>query len=173
MNALLVYPEFPNTFWSYKHALKFIRKKAAFPPLGLLTLGAMLPEEWSLRLVDLNVRNLTAKDLSWADCAFVSAMAVQRNSTNRVIAELKAAGIRVVAGGPLFTSEPESFGAVDHLVLNEAEMTLRGFLSDLERGKPGRVWQAAEQKPGPVGQREIHPPGRASSTSWFYCRLRP
>ena len=80
MNALLVYPEFPNTFWSYKHALKFIRKKAAFPPLGLLTLGAMLPEEWSLRLVDLNVRNLTAKDLSWADCAFVSAMAVQRNS---------------------------------------------------------------------------------------------
>lgn len=142
MNALLVYPEFPNTFWSYKHALKFIRKKAAFPPLGLLTLGAMLPEEWSLRLVDLNVRNLTAKDLSWADCAFVSAMAVQRNSTNLVISELKAAGIRVVAGGPLFTSEPESFEYVDHLVLNEAEMTLRVFLSDLERGKPQRVYNS-------------------------------
>ena len=143
MNALLVYPEFPSTFWSYKYALTFIRKKAAFPPLGLLTLGAMLPEEWSLRLVDLNVRNLTPKDLSWADCAYVSAMAVQRKSTNRVIAELKAAGITVVAGGPLFTSEPESFEAVDHLLLNEAEMTLRDFLSDLESGKPQRVYNSS------------------------------
>ena len=94
-------------------------------------------------MVDLNVRNLTAKDLSWADCAYVSAMVVQRKSTNRVITELKAAGITVVAGGPLFTSEPESFEAVDHLVLNEAETTLRGFLSDLESGKPQRVYNSS------------------------------
>jgi hypothetical protein len=83
MNALLVYPEFPNTFWSYKHALKFIRKKAAFPPLGLLTIGSMLPEEWSLRLVDLNVCHLTAKDLSWADCALGSATKIRKSRHRR------------------------------------------------------------------------------------------
>jgi radical SAM superfamily enzyme YgiQ (UPF0313 family) len=143
MNALLVYPEFPNTFWSYKHALKFIRKKAAFPPLGLLTLAALLPPQWSLRLVDQNVRKLTAKDLAWADLAFISAMAVQRTSTLRLIAELKAAGITVVAGGPLFTSEPDAFDAVDHLVLNEAEMTLPVFLSDLRRVNPRRVYRSS------------------------------
>jgi hypothetical protein len=80
MKILLVYPEFPDTFWSFKHALKFIRKKAASPPLGLLTVAAMLPAEWEKRLVDLNVTSLTQADLAWADYVFVSAMIVQRDS---------------------------------------------------------------------------------------------
>ena len=67
MKALLIYPEFPDTFWSFKHALKFIRKKSAYPPLGLLTVGAMLPKEWSKRAVDCNVKKITEKDLAWAE----------------------------------------------------------------------------------------------------------
>ncbi|NIM99032.1 MAG: B12-binding domain-containing radical SAM protein, partial [candidate division Zixibacteria bacterium] len=107
--VLLIYPEFPDTFWSFKHALKFIRKKAAYPPLGLLTVAAMLPEDWPKRLIDVNVTKLTEKDLAWADCAFISAMVVQRDSARQIIARCKEAGLRVVAGGPLFTSEYEQF----------------------------------------------------------------
>jgi len=78
MNVLLLYPEFPDTFWSMKHALKFVRKRASLPPLGLLTVAAMLPADWDARLVDVNVRSLKAKDLDWADLVFVSAMIAQR-----------------------------------------------------------------------------------------------
>ena len=120
MKVLLLYPVFPDTFWSFKHALKFIRKKSGAPPLGLLTVAAMLPPAWETRLVDLNVRGLTQEDLAWADCAFVSAMIVQRDSTQKAIARCKEAGLKVVAGGPLFTMEHERFPEVDHFVLNEA-----------------------------------------------------
>jgi radical SAM superfamily enzyme YgiQ (UPF0313 family) len=144
MNVLLIYPEFPDTFWSFKHALEFVGKRAALPPLGLLTVASMLPREWSQRLVDINVRHLTKKDLAWADCAFVSAMAVQRESARRVIARCKGAGLRIVAGGPLFQIEHEKFEAVDHFILNEAEPTLPTFLRDLAQGNPGRVYSSAE-----------------------------
>ena len=144
MNILLIYPEFPDTFWSFKHALKFIRKKAALPPLGLLTLAAMLPEDWSKRLVDVNVTKLTEKDLAWADCAYISAMVVQRESARKTIAKCKALGLKVIAGGPLFTSEKESFVDVDHFVLNEAEITLPRFLEDLEKGFAKRIYETTE-----------------------------
>lgn len=144
MKTLLIYPEFPDTFWSFKHALKFIHKKAAFPPLGLLTLGAMLPKEWSTRLIDLNVKPVTEKDLAWADAAFISAMSVQRDSAHQIIARCKAGGLKVVAGGPLFTSEYEKFDQVDHFVLNEAELTLPLFLADLERGFAKPVYKTSE-----------------------------
>ncbi|MBW1681634.1 MAG: B12-binding domain-containing radical SAM protein [Deltaproteobacteria bacterium] len=144
MKALLIYPQFPDTFWSFKHALKFIQKKSAYPPLGLLTVAAMLPEEWELRLVDLNVTKLTERDLEWADCAFISAMAVQRTSARQAASCCKKAGLRVVAGGPLFSAEHESFTEVDHFVLNEAEITLPSFLKDLERGCPERVYSTTE-----------------------------
>lgn len=144
MNVILLYPEFPDTFWSFKHALKFIRKKAAFPPLGLLTLGAMLPRGWSIRLIDLNVTKLTQEDLKWADLAFISAMAVQRASARETISECKEAGLPVVAGGPLFISEYEQFPEVDHFVLNEAELTLPLFLADLKHHTPRRVYRTAQ-----------------------------
>lgn len=144
MNILFVYPEFPDTFWSFRHALKFIRKKATSPPLGILTVAAMLPPEWQVRLVDLNVAGLTQKDLSWADYVFVSAMVVQRKSAFQVIARCKSAGVKVVAGGPLFTSEHDSFPEVDHFVLNEAEITLPQFLADLENGSPRRIYTTDE-----------------------------
>ncbi|MEW6486578.1 MAG: B12-binding domain-containing radical SAM protein [Thermodesulfobacteriota bacterium] len=144
MNILLIFPEFPDTFWSFRHALKFVRRSAAYPPLGLLTVAALLPPAWEKRLVDLNVRRLADEDLGWADLAFVSAMGVQRPSARRVVDRCREAGVPVVAGGPLFTAEPEAFPEVAHLVLNEAELTLPPFLEDLAQGSPKRVYASKD-----------------------------
>lgn len=144
MRILLLYPEFPDTFWSFKNALKFINKKATNPPLGLLTVAAMLPQEWEKRLVDLNTRPLTDQDLAWADMVMISAMDIQRQSAHVVINRCKSAGIKVVAGGPLFTEEHDKFPQVDHFVLNEAELTLPLFLNDLAAGCPKPVYMSRE-----------------------------
>jgi len=144
MNVLLIYPKFPDTFWSFKYALKFVRRKAANPPLGLLTVAAMLPDEFQKRLVDVNVEDLKDDDLSWADMAFIGAMAVQRDSAQQIIARCKAVGTKIVAGGPLFTGEYDQFEDVDHFVLNEAELTLPLFLADLAKGCAKRVYETTE-----------------------------
>lgn len=144
MKVLLLYPEFPDTFWSFKHAVKFIGKRAAFPPLGLLTVAAMLPASWEKRLVDTNVRRLRDGDLAWADAVFISAMIAQRDSARALIARCRAAGKTVVAGGPLFSVEHEQFAEVDHFVLNEAEVTLPQFLRDWQDGCARRVYSSTE-----------------------------
>jgi radical SAM superfamily enzyme YgiQ (UPF0313 family) len=144
MRILLVYPEFPDTFWSFKHALRFIHKKAASPPLGLLTVAAMLPADWEKRLVDLNVTDLTTNDLAWADYVFISAMIVQREAARALISRCKDFGAKVVAGGPLFTMEHEHFPEVDHFVLNEAELTLPLFLADLASETPQSLYSTTE-----------------------------
>ena len=144
MKVLLLYPKFPDTFWSFKHALKFIHKRAALPPLGLLTVAAMLPRLWEKRLVDLNVGDLAERDLQWADQVFISAMTVQRESARALIARCRSAGKTVVAGGPLFTSEHDQFPGVDHFVLNEAEVTLPDYLRDLEHGRPQPLYSTKE-----------------------------
>ena len=141
---LLVYPECPETFWSFSHALKFISKKASLPPLGLLTVAALLPAGWRKRLVDMNVGKLTDEDLLWADYVFLSAMSIQRASVNAVIERCRRLEVKIVAGGPLFTASPEEFGTADHLVLNEAEITLPLFLRDLEEGRPGKIYSSDE-----------------------------
>ena len=143
MKVLLIYPKFPDTFWSFSYALRFIGKKAAFPPLGLLTVAAMLPEQFQKRLVDVNVDRLTDDDLSWADMAFIGGMAVQRDSAKKIIARCKQSGLKVIAGGPLFTAEPDEFGEVDHLVLGEAELTLPPFLEDLKNGRAKKIYRAS------------------------------
>ena len=134
LKILLVYPQYPDTFWSFKHALKFISKKAAFPRLGLLTVAAMLPQEWEKKLVDMNTDSLSNKDIEWADYVFISAMAVQSASVKNVIERCKKLETKIVAGGPLFTTGYQAFDNVDHLVLNEAEITLPPFLEDLKNG---------------------------------------
>lgn len=144
MNVLLLYPQFPPTFWSYTYALKFIGRKAVTPPLGLLTVAALLPPDFSVRLVDLNVTPLRERDLAWADYAFISAMEVQQHTARALIARCRAAHVPVVAGGPLFTSQPDLFPEVDHLVLNEAELTLPPFLADLAAGHPRRLYSTKE-----------------------------
>ncbi len=135
MRALLVYPRNPDTFWSFKHALKFISKKALHPPLGLATVAAMLPASWEKRLIDENVEPLRDKHLAWADYVFISAMAIQRKSVQQVVARCQAMGVKIVAGGPLFTTDYQEFEGIDHFVLGEAEVTLPFFLEDLAAGR--------------------------------------
>jgi len=144
MKILLIYPKYPDTFWSFKHALKFISKKAAFPPLGLLTVASMLPKEWERKLIDMNVSVLTEEDLEWADYVFISAMVIQKTSAREVIRRCKKMGIKIVAGGPLFTTGYEEFEDIDHLVLNEAENTLPSFLDDLKNGCAQHMYTSKE-----------------------------
>jgi len=143
MKILLIWPKYPETFWSFKYALKFISKKAAFPPLGLLTVAAMLPEKWQKRLVDMNVEHLNDEDLKWADYIFISGMIVQRESIKEVMEKCKRIGKAVVAGGPFFTNNPAIFKKeIDHFVLGEAEDTLNLFLKDLRNGYPKETYQS-------------------------------
>jgi radical SAM superfamily enzyme YgiQ (UPF0313 family) len=138
--VLLVYPRMPPTYWSFRYAMPFIGKKAAFPPLGLLTVAALLPEDFEVSLVDMNVRRLTDSDLEWADIVFTSSMIVQRDSLDKVIGLSKKHGKKVVAGGPYPTSMNANIPGVDHFVLNEAETTLPRFLEDYLRGEAKPIY---------------------------------
>jgi radical SAM superfamily enzyme YgiQ (UPF0313 family) len=142
MKILLVYPETPPTFWSFKKALSFIAKKAAEPPLGLLTVAGLLPEEWEKKLIDLNISHLSDEQILWADYVFLGGMSIQRRSFKEVTARCNRLGVRVVAGGPLCTMHHQELSGVDHFVLGEAEITLPPFLADLRRGEPRRVYSA-------------------------------
>ncbi|MFH1661878.1 MAG: B12-binding domain-containing radical SAM protein [Candidatus Falkowbacteria bacterium] len=145
MNILLVYPKYPDTFWSFKHVLKFISKKAAFPPLGLLTVSSLLPKKWNKQLIDVNVEDLEDKHIFWADMIFIGAMIVQKNSAQEIITRCKEKGKIVVAGGPAFTTSHEKFNGIDHFVLNEAEITLPLFLEDLKIGEAKHVYTSKER----------------------------
>jgi len=146
MNVVLVYPQIPETFWSFKHALRFVSRRASFPPLGLLTVAAMLPREWGKRLVDMNVARLSDADIRWADFVFLSAMVVQQDSAREVVDRCRRLDTKVVAGGPLFRPGYESFGFddVDHLVFGEAENILPRLLADLEHGCAAHVYSSLE-----------------------------
>ena len=145
MNILMVYPQFPDTFWSFKHALEFIGKKINNPPLGLLTISSLLPKDWSKKLIDLNIHALTNEDIRWADMIFISAMDVQRDSCQKITHRIKGFGKKIVAGGPLFTAEYENFPEVDYFVLNEGELTLPQFLSDFSSNvEPKRIYSTEQ-----------------------------
>jgi len=145
MNVLLVYPRYPNTFWSFKYILRFISKKAASPPLGLMTVASMLPDEWNKKLVDVNISDITEEDIKWADIVFISAMIIQKDNTLEIIKKCKLQGKIIVAGGPLFTTTHEEFQGVDHFVLGEAEITLPLFLKDLEKGNPRHLYTSKKR----------------------------
>src|SRR5512146_237406 len=117
MKILLVSPRVPDTFWSFKHALRFVSKKAGEPPLGLLTVAAMLPRDWQKKLVDLNIRPLRDSDIKWADYVFLSAMSIQEKSARWVIEQCRRLNRKIVAGGPIFTSRHDDFEGIDHFVL--------------------------------------------------------
>lgn len=145
MNILLVYPENPDTFWSFKHALRFTNKKSSIPPLGLITVAAILPKEWNKKLVDVNISKLKTSDIKWADYVFISGMYVQTDSTNEIIAECKKHNVKIVGGGPLFTQNFNHYSHIDHLVLNEAEVTLPMFVNDILSGRtPQRIYRSNE-----------------------------
>ena len=154
MKVLLIFPQYPASFWSFKYALRFISKKAAVPPLGLITVSAMLPESWQKKLVDMNVSTLKTSDIIWADYVFISAMYIQKESVDYIIKECIRHKTKMVAGGPLFTQEYENYPQIDHFILNEAEITLPAFLNDLNSGYlPEKVYKTnkyADIKQTPV-----------------------
>jgi radical SAM superfamily enzyme YgiQ (UPF0313 family) len=152
MNALLIYPEFPETFWSFKYALSFLGKRAAQPPLGLMTVAALLPGAWNKRLVDINVERLRDRDLAWADVVLLSGMHIQRESLIGIVERCRARGLRTVVGGPIASSLPAAELKADHMVIGEAEALIAGLARDLEEGTAKSVYEAAERP-----QMEISP----------------
>jgi len=144
MNALLIYPEWPDTYWSFKHALPFEGKRSAYPPLGLLTIAPLLPGHWKKRLVDTNVRPLTDADLKWADVALLSGMLVHKQDLLGLLARCRARGLRTVIGGPVCSSVEELPQHADHVVVGEAEDLIVELAADLERGTAKPFYKAAE-----------------------------
>jgi radical SAM superfamily enzyme YgiQ (UPF0313 family) len=176
MKVLLINPEFPNTYWSFRHALSFDGKRSAYPPLGLLTVSALLPASWQRRLIDLEVRRLKRSDIEWADIVFVTAMLVQKESLRRVVERCKALGKRVVLGGPYVSTSAENVPDADHIFIGEAETTLPQFVKDLECGTAKRVYQAAERPPlstTPIADFKLAELNRYAAMSVQYSRGCP
>ena len=176
MNILLVYPQYPDTYWSFKHALKFISKKSANVPLGILTVASLLPEGWNKRLTDLNVSRLKDKDILWADFVFISAISVQSASVKQIIGQCKQLETKIVGGGPLFTEEHDQYPDIDHLVLNEAEITLPLLLDDLKNGNPKRIYRSdkfADMTNSPLPDYSLIRPVNYATTGIQYSRGCP
>jgi radical SAM superfamily enzyme YgiQ (UPF0313 family) len=144
MKVLLVYPRDPESFWSFRHVLRFVGKRSAFPPLGLLTVAAMLPRDWELRLLDSNVADLTDGDIAWADWVMLSGMIVHREPARAIARRCAAFGRPVIAGGPLFTTGHADFPEIPHFVLGEAEGVVDELVADLRAGAVKRAYRAAE-----------------------------
>jgi len=144
MKILLVYPQIPSTFWSFKSAVKFVSKKSTEPPLGLVTVAALLPEDWEKRIIDTNVTHLRDEDIKWADYLFITGMNIQKDSFKKIVRRSNELNTPVAAGGPMVTSDYKEFLGIDHFILNEGEITLPRFLADLERGEAEHVYQSDE-----------------------------
>ena len=147
MKILLVNPEFPETYWSFRYALPFEGKRSVFPPLGLLTVSSLLPRSCERRLVDLNIESLKASHLEWADMVFITGMLAQKESLHEVAARAKKLGKLIVLGGPYVTSTIEELPVADHIFQGEAETTLPQFFEDLERGEAKRIYKAPQRPP--------------------------
>ena len=176
MKVLLINPQFPDTYWSFRHALSFEGKRSAYPPLGLLTVAAMLPPSWQRRLIDMEVRRLKDSDIEWADMVFVTGMLIQKDALGRVVDRCKRLGKRVVVGGPYVSTSSESLPNADHIFIGEAETTLPQFFKDLERGEAKPTYQAAERPPlslTPVPEFALAELNRYSAMSVQYSRGCP
>ena len=176
MNALLIYPEWPDTYWSFKHALPFEGKRSAYPPLGLLTIAPLLPAHWKKRLVDTNIRSLTDADLTWADVALLSGMLVHKQDLLAILARCRAHGLRTVIGGPVTSSVEELPHHADHVVIGEAEELIEGLAADLEQGTAKPLYRAG-QFPGlvktPLPELSLIKPKHYSAMGIQYSRGCP
>lgn len=187
MRVLLLHPEFPDSFWSFRSVLELVGRRALSPPLGLITAAAMLPADWDLRLVDCAVRAPTEEDWRFADMVMITGMIVQKPSIVALITEAGRRGLPVVAGGPYATSVPEDFeeAGADYLVLDEAEITLAPFLADIAAegphrrapGAPARRYTAGGKKPDltatPVPRFDLLPLGAYDAMAVQYSRGCP
>jgi radical SAM superfamily enzyme YgiQ (UPF0313 family) len=147
MKILLVNPEFPDTYWSFRHALPFEGKRCVFPPLGLLTVSGLLPHSCERRLIDLNVEPLKDSQIEWADAVFITGMLAQKESLHEVVKRCKERGKLIVLGGPYVTSTIEELPYADHIFQGEAETTLPQFFDDLKCGQTKRIYKAPERPP--------------------------
>ena len=176
MNALLIYPEWPDTYWSFKHALSFEGKRSAYPPLGLLTIASLLPKHWTKRLVDTNIRRLTEADLKWADVALLSGILVHKQELLELLARCRSRGLTTVIGGPVTSSVEELPQHADHVVVGEAEELVAELAADLERGTAKPLYSAAE-RPGlsktPLPDLSLINPKHYSSMAIQYSRGCP
>jgi radical SAM superfamily enzyme YgiQ (UPF0313 family) len=176
MRALLVNPVFPNSYWSGKYALPFARRRSILPPLSLITVAALLPDSWDLRLIDLNVENLTDRDLRSADVVMLTGMVVQRESLQEVLARCRELGVRTVVGGPYTSSLPEELADADHLVIGEGEGVVEVLAADLERGEAKPVYRESdkpEMSETPVPRYDLLRPGAYHHMSLQYSRGCP
>jgi radical SAM superfamily enzyme YgiQ (UPF0313 family) len=176
MRVLLVNPEFPDTYWSFRHALSFEGKRSAYPPLGLLTVAAMLPLSWERRLIDMEVTRLDDADIEWADMIFVTGMLIQKDAVGRVVDRCKALRKRVAVGGPYVSTSTEHLPKADHIFIGEAETTLPQFLKDLERGEAKVTYRATERPPlslTPIPEFELAELSRYAAMSIQYSRGCP
>lgn len=176
MRILLIYPKTPDTFWSFKHALPFVAKRSAFPPLGLLTVAAMLPRHWELKLVDLNVANLHDADLRAADFVMISGMIVHKESVRSIVARCEKAGRTVIAGGPLFTTGHTAFPNIQTFVLGEAEDLMETVVADMEAGRLRRFYQAPNRPDvtrAPLPRWDLIEPRRYASMAVQFSRGCP
>ncbi len=139
--VLLVYPKIPTTYWSFEYVMPYIGARSLMPPLGLLTVASLIPAGYTVKLIDMNVHELTAADVSAADIVFVSAMIVQKESFEQVVALCNERGVPVAAGGPYPTSSFEAISGVDYFILNEGEVTLPRFFADWEAGAPAALYR--------------------------------
>jgi radical SAM superfamily enzyme YgiQ (UPF0313 family) len=149
MNVLLIYPLFPKSFWSFEKTLALLDRKAMLPPLGLVTVAAILPQEWNFKLVDRNIRQITAAEWAWADLVILSAMIVQKEDLLAQIQEAKRRGKRVAVGGPYPTALPQEVTDVgaDYLILDEGEITLPLFIDAISRGESSGIFRSGGEKP--------------------------
>ncbi len=144
INILFIYPKYSKTFWSFDNILALLGKKASFPPLGLLTVSAMLPKTWNKKLVDVNVDNLTDNDIKWADFVFISAMIVQKDSTIQIIDRVKKYNKPIVGGGPLFTTGWETMPKIEHIFVGESENTINDFVKDVYENNLKQFYNSSE-----------------------------
>src|SRR4028118_784849 len=148
MRVLLIYPQFPKSFWSFEKVLELVNRKVLLPPLGLVTVAAILPQEWEFKLVDRNIRTVTEEEWEWADLVILSAMIVQKKDLLSQIQEAKLRGKRVACGGPYPTSVPDEAkdAGADYLILDEGEITLPMFIEAIQRGDKAGIFRAGTEK---------------------------
>ena len=149
MRALLLYPRFPKSYWGFQGALELVGRKVLLPPLGLITVGSLLPRDWELTLVDCNIREVHNNEWQQADLVIASAMLVQKQDLAKQINIAKSHQIPVAVGGPFASSTPSALELenADYLILDEGEITIPMFLEDLKRGAKRGQYRAHGDRP--------------------------
>ncbi|RMF22495.1 MAG: radical SAM protein, partial [Cyanobacteria bacterium J083] len=147
MRVLLLYPLFPKSFWSFEKTLALVKRQALMPPLGLITVAAILPQTWEFKLVDRNIEDIRESDWNWAELVLISGMIVQKTDFLFLVEQAKSRGKKVAVGGPYPTTSPEDFQAidVDFLILDEGEITLPLFVEAITRGDNRGIFRAKEK----------------------------